>query len=525
MKVTFSDTSARYRECYAELVDRTRDTASDNRYDRLFPYLAVTATIAWSNAFQWYDDDLKSILESIGDALVSALQPIESKQAESEDIRIAYIRTSLAYHSGHSGTLRLRTRFPNDDDDLGQQYLALPNIQNCFSCPNLKAMSKRFGISIEQLGPDSTYASRVDGLAEWMRDMSSDLVVLFINPNDAIAFTALAGLSFPAQVIFYNHDDQVFWLGLLLIDDVVEYQTGHHELSRVHRTGEAEALVPLPSAIAPVNIDDLHASFESGIVSVSVDNSNKIQPQQGYEYLETIEQILKKYSGHQHVLIKDSPESIGVYPVLLTGIRSWSIVGRPHHDVCPLYRIANAVLDMFRFRGGTVWLVTGGSDFPFVGFNVKEFPFIPDADDLRSSYVYVAGNEEEYVDMTVDLNQSQEKRVDAGKKCWEAFRKRHAPDIIGSRLNVMVIGHRPEEGPDIYAPLLDMEAYATFTRKPRITNHTLLSHTLQRQSLFGLAQRIEFNLMALRSGEINSPLQLPTYLILAHVGYPIYIPT
>lgn len=524
MKDTFSDTPDGDRGYYAKLVNYARDAATNDQHDRVLTYATVAASLAWSNVFRWYDDELEAILESVGADLISDHQlPKDAHPTEEEDVRIAYIATTLADHGGHTETLRLWTRFLDEYDDIAQKHVVLTNARNngYTNCPDLKECLGERGISIDQLDPSTTHASRVRMLAELIRNLDPDRIVLFTDPSDAVAFAAIAGLESPPRVIFYNHADHVFWLGRRIVDDLVEYRPVGREISKVHRNLKSEMLVPLTTDILPIDDVEPYTLGGRGTVSVSIGSAYKFQPRLGYDYLETVERILERCPDHQHILITDNPDSVAVDSKLSPDVSERFIVDGPYPDLRPIYRAADLVLDTFPFSGGMVRLEAAAIGLPFVGFELREFPFLTSAGVVPDTYEYTAKTEDEYVEMVLNLVRNEEARSDASALLREMFREHHTTDDVGERLYDVVIGDKREDWDDVPLLTFDEEAYASFMRSSRKVNYELLLQTLSRKSSLGLRSRIQLYLDALRGGEFDSPAYGAYYLISASVGTQI----
>src|SRR5262249_10954323 len=73
----------------------------------------------------------------------------------------------------------------------------------------------------------------------------ADVVVLHTNPEDVIAPVAF-GVSAGPPVLFVNHADHLFWLGVSVADLVVDIRDAGHRWTREHRGVREARIVPIP---------------------------------------------------------------------------------------------------------------------------------------------------------------------------------------------------------------------------------------------------------------------------------------
>ncbi len=82
-----------------------------------------------------------------------------------------------------------------------------------------------------------------------LRQMASEyeLIVLHIHMNDPIALVAFGTPEFERPVIFFNHADHAFWIGVSISDYVADLNNNRNELTRTQRGAARASVLGIPA--------------------------------------------------------------------------------------------------------------------------------------------------------------------------------------------------------------------------------------------------------------------------------------
>lgn len=138
-------------------------------------------------------------------------------------------------------------------------------------------------------------------------------VILYINPNDVVSFAAFANKDFTRPVIFFNHLDHLFWIGSAIADMVVNFRSSAIIQSKEYRNVKNNTLLPLPLP-KPAKLDlskkskikkELNIPGEAKVV-ITLASGLKYTPVDGYNFIEDISVLLKKYPDLYFIAIGPS---------------------------------------------------------------------------------------------------------------------------------------------------------------------------------------------------------------------------
>jgi len=125
----------------------------------------------------------------------------------------------------------------------------------------------------EATGGEVTVLSDKPGtLLTWARDLHdiaacNDIVVLHVDPEDVIPAVAFADRSGLPPVLYLNHADHLFWLGVGFADLVVNLRRSGHQLSPERRgvTQERNAFIPIALGERPRTLSRADAKALLGL--------------------------------------------------------------------------------------------------------------------------------------------------------------------------------------------------------------------------------------------------------------------
>jgi glycosyltransferase involved in cell wall biosynthesis len=211
-------------------------------------------------------------------------------------------------------------------------------------------------------------AGRLRSLAQ-----DADLVALHIYPDDVIPSLAFGDGAIVAPILFVNHSDHTFWLGVNASDMVVQLRDSSVPLSvnrrGVHRNRLATLPIPLPPVERTRSRSDARAQLgitADAIVLLSVGTGFKYAPIDGPGFLETLLPLVRKHEHAVVLVVGPQPSGEWARAAEATGGRVRAL-GR-QLDTAVLYEAADIYLDSFPFTSPTAMLEAGSYGLPLVAY-------------------------------------------------------------------------------------------------------------------------------------------------------------
>ena len=234
---------AENRRRYDRLVDVVRTHAAAGDTERVLRSATLAAAHGWWAPMGLLADPE---LERLVVRTSRRAGPPPTVDGERDTGRVLYVLTEAYVTGGHT---RLAWRWMSRDPRVGEVVLTHQQGE----VPRaLVEVAQAQGTSVHDLArthPDLT--ARVTALRVLMD--RADLVVLHVHPYDAVALAA-ANLPGPRPPIIYeNHADHAYWLGVGAADVVCDLRTSASRLSRGLRgvAPERIGLLPLPLEVPP----------------------------------------------------------------------------------------------------------------------------------------------------------------------------------------------------------------------------------------------------------------------------------
>ena len=220
---------------------------------------------------------------------------------------------------------------------------------------------------VDDLAP----AGRVPALRSLLADF--DVVVLHIDPYDAVAVAACADPSGP-PVLFVNHADHVYWLGVGVSDVVVNIRPSGAALSLGRR-----GVAPKRSVLLPLPLDRVQRARSRAdakrALGIGAEAPLMLTMARPLKYATADEPTFMSLVGEvlagdpRSVLVAVGPdlETPGWLP-LQSKFGERVIVGGIRTDTAPLLEAADIYLDSFPFASATALLETSLYGVPVVCF-------------------------------------------------------------------------------------------------------------------------------------------------------------
>jgi len=503
---------------YRSIKAKAISAFNQNKFEESLDYIRTAALLAWQcHCGLWYDSELEILLKSIGKGLNDKNVSGSETRAITENTsgkKIVYI-TSAVNVGGLTILLNQWINLLKNDFEEKVAY-----VTNSYTSNNpFYGTDTAFGdpeLKLYNLSRKQKYTDRIKQLTKALNEISPDYIVLFIDPDDVIAVSAINGLDIHPKIIYVNHTDHAFWLGRSIIDNLACFRKEGALHAKQYRDIDNSFVIPISTNIKPEKIfskEDFNIDKYSTI-SISVGTFPKVLGDKNPNYFHTITRLLEQFPDHHHFFITNPPDKsvLEKYMPDKPHIRKRLIIDGPFSNLSPYYDIADFLIETFPITGYTVQVEAMASKLPIVAFK-NNFALFSSAGNL-SSYPFAASTENEIIDFSAKLIKDPEIRKKLGNYLYSYYSKELNPKNTYNMLKGM-INH---ESLNLYNNITnkrtyDVEDVRMFTcRNFRPYKHLILQSVLKKSS-FSVREKAGFYYNALKRKEFNSKKEMFRYLI------------
>ncbi len=356
---------------FRELVALARRCHEAGRPAAAAAYVEMAALFAVSNHCGLFaSSELERLVVRIGEEAIPGGPPTPAHAGETEPLRVLHVATLVKPIGGLS---RMIWRWIRQDSGrihsvaLTRQRHAVPREL----VEAVHASGGRIHRVNEAVGGVLTWARRLRSLAA-----AADVVVLHIGNRDVVPLLALADPGRRPKVIYLNHSDHLFWLGVGISDVVASLRESGLHLARTRR-----GIEPGRNAVLPIILDPPERTLSRA------DAKNRLRLPENATVLLSVARGVKyrtvggvSYAEAHLPFLRQNPEAILV--VVGAGDRpDWSdavqaahgriIVHQERADTDLFYQAADIYVDSFPFVSTTSLLEAGCYETPLV----TRFPY------------------------------------------------------------------------------------------------------------------------------------------------------
>lgn len=495
-------------ENYNSLKSNAINALNENKIEKSLDYVYIASSYAWKVQFgKWYDDELEQLLPRIGKHIkkqVVGFKTDKSKEIQKDVKSIVHVVSFLSDVGGHSEVLR---QWVNILTGLVEnQRIYITNVSKTATKYSYLDDFANKGIGVRQLSHNNSYVDRIKKLIEYFEEDLPDFAILYINPNDVIAVTALQTLQNKPYVIFFNHADHVFWLGKNIIDILVEFRSNSVKYSNAFRNINRICVIPLTTDIKPRKIPKTFYGIpENSTLSVSIGGFHKLLGDPEWNYFKTIERILEQFPNHYHLLITSSHR--GELEEHLTdtpNIRKRFIIDGPYPDLEPIYGVADFLIETFPYSGGMVRIEAMACGLPIVAVRNKKFEIFSESDEtLPSEYRFMGFTEDQIVEYSSEFIKNTELRKQVGERLYRHFKQKMSPEKIRDLLSDLIKNRDLSiKSQPCKIKKLDFDYAYSFENYFPI-NRGLFFQSMMKQSEFSLKEKFNFYIESIKNRELN----------------------
>lgn len=500
-------------DLYNSIKDKAISAFNQNKLEESLDYIRTAALLAWQcHCGLWYDGELEFLLKSMGENLKHK-NGSAGGNGDSTGKKIVYL-TSAVNVGGLTILLNQWIKLLRYDFEEKMVYVTNSyTSKKPFYCDDTTFNDPE--LKFYNLDYKKKYTDRIQELIKLLTDASPDYIVLFIDPDDVIAVSAISALDGHSKIIYVNHTDHAFWLGQNFIDNLACFRMEGAIHAKQYRNIDNSFVIPISTNIKPEKTfsrEDFDIDKDSTI-SISVGTFPKVLGDKNPNYFHTIARLLKQFPNHYHFFITNPPDKPELEKYLpdKPNLRKRFIIDGPFSNLSPYYEIADFLIETFPITGYTVQVEAMASKLPIVAFKNK-FPLFSSAGNLPS-YPFIASTENEIINFSAKLIKNPDLRAEIGNGLYDYYLKELDPHHTYSLLKDMINNKSHNLNLKNTANQYDIEDVKMFTcRNFRPYKHLILQSALKK-SAFSVIERTSFYYNALKRKEFSSKKEMFGYLV------------
>jgi glycosyltransferase involved in cell wall biosynthesis len=402
----------RRRAVYETCKERALEHLEQARVDDALFWFSAAGVVGWNYHFgQWSDQEIDRALIAIAQALCEKLPPkTEDKKREDKGRGgpVAHLTSSVVDGGGHTEVVLawcgLLKRYEHAEQLLVSSEWIDSREHGRNNLGALAELVDGYHLCPKSLSP----AGKVLWLYERLREAGPETVIMHVNPNDVLALCAalMLRLSTGVQLVFFNHADHVFSLGIGLADRVIEHRREGARYSMGRRGIEPERIHMVPLGSRPRNSSKVSREAlgvpEGCTVSMTVAAYYKLVPDEGWNFGRAIYDLLGAEPGHYHLIVGHGSQAVirnimGHFKTAPAEVRSRLVWLGRRTDIDALLGASDFLIESFPLAGGTLRTDAMRVGIPVVSIKNTRWPLITETGAFPEDYPLVAASNEEVV--------------------------------------------------------------------------------------------------------------------------------
>jgi glycosyltransferase involved in cell wall biosynthesis len=349
------------RRRYDQIVEVVGSRAAGGDLEGVLRGAMVAANYAWNAPIGILNDPA---LERLVVTLARNGGPAPTVDGTRSGGRVLHVLSQAYDFGGHT---RLAWRWMERDGRRSD--VALTHQAHAVPGPLRRIAEASGGQVFDLLRTCSSFTARVAALRQLMD--GADLVVHHVHPYDSVALAAAALPGPRPPIIYENHADFTYWLGLASTDVLSDHRARSMQLSHELRgiAPRRLGLLPLPLDDAPpsTNRDQVRRSLglnPTDVVGLSVASPQKMAPVWGRGFDDLLTEVLTAHPRLKVALV--GPDCQGVWAGLAARFRGRLLPLGVLGDLDQLYGAADLYLNSYPMPGGTSVLEAALAGMPVV---------------------------------------------------------------------------------------------------------------------------------------------------------------
>jgi glycosyltransferase involved in cell wall biosynthesis len=412
------------------LLSQAKKLAEYRKYDAAVAYAQIAAFHAQlSHCGFFASPELEQLLLAIGQKAIPVHSPVKRDLSLGSPRKVLHIATNVTMIGGIPKLLQRWIQ----QDNLSSHSVALTK-----QAPEEVPKTLQ-DLVCESQGEIFILNKRIGGLisrAKRLRECAAvaDIIVLHSLEHDVVPMIAFANKKQLPPIVYTNHGDHWFWLGVGISDVVANLRESGMRLAQHRRGVEARRSILLPTILEPAHrrLSQVEAKQQLGIdensiMLLSIARVAKYRTIDGTSFADAHVQLLKQY--RQAILVIVGPGD---------GDENWSaaieetqgrirVLGQTK-DTAMFYQAADIYVDSFPFVSITSLLEAGSYGVPLV----SRYPYPSDACEiLGADMPGLTGNLirtrdlEEYTEILSRLIEDREFRLLLGETTKRKIEETH----------------------------------------------------------------------------------------------------
>lgn len=361
------DRLAQNRKRYVQLVRVVKAHAGRGDLERVLRSAVIAGNLGWRAPTGFLNDpELERLV-------------IDTARAGGDAAHVDGGRTSgrvlhvLSEGYGIGGHTRLAWRWM--ERDSRRSDVALTNQVGPLPAPLAQAAAQSGGQVFDLRAGSAALTGRVEALRRLMDQ--ADVVVMHVHSWDAVALAAAALPGPRPPIVYENHADHAFWLGLGCADVVMDHRAAASQLSGELRGVRRDRLGLLPLPIDDPNYpgdrNALRAALKlqpRDVAAVSVASAFKMAPLWGRGFDDLLLPALKAHPRLKIFLVGAPPE--GQWAKLAARFQGRLHALGPRSDLESIFPAMDLYLDSYPVSSGTSILEAAAAGLPLVSLQEHE---------------------------------------------------------------------------------------------------------------------------------------------------------
>lgn len=375
-----------HQKQFRRIVQKADNSYRRGDFESAIIWTQIAAHFAWErHPGCYFDLTLESILTQISNQIreKAALSNLGKRLLPSKTpgkLNVLHVISGCRGLGGHTlvitGWIKNTSKESVHNIVATSQYEPLPD--------ELTSLAIQTGGLCPQL---AQHASNVIDRSLLLRELKNqvDLVVIHAHPHDAVPNLAF-GIKGGPPILFLNHADDVFWLGVSVSDMVLDLHPSGQSQTLNRRHARTSKILPIPLNQPPKAIGYEQARQKLGIspdtvVLLTVARECKYSPVGTHDFIAIHKKTVKRHSNV--LLIAVGPENRGRWAAasIASEGKIKPVGGITWQELHSFYASADIFLDSFPTGTGTAFLEAAMRGIPTIGFQFKEAPSITECTD------------------------------------------------------------------------------------------------------------------------------------------------
>lgn len=251
-------------------------------------YIEKIATFAWCNFSGYYKSQkLENILIKIGSTL-PAFDETKLQPKKINHRKILHICSEVYATGGHTKLLFSWIEIDRESDHTV--------MSTRMSLDRLKKVTEKYisgNISLVSVEGES-HIEKVKFIKNTLYE-NYDLIVLHVHPNEVSAVIALSDENIKIPVLFLNHADHTFWLGVSVLDRLLQIRDVNILPDQKKRGIDVERQKFLPIPIKLEHASEKIEKKDNRLYILTTGTEYKYAPNKEYNFFKEITEVLNRF--------------------------------------------------------------------------------------------------------------------------------------------------------------------------------------------------------------------------------------